>query len=290
MKKLKIEDFINAPIYQGDKTDIKQAPVKYPVFNGALYYKCVSSKDAWLGIEAIIKLPEFIPDEERFEMITDPFGTYKRYMDTPSVYLGGSSDFETDIGFGFFRGFINGQISENKITFRPFWRTIFLEDGEEKNIYLSSNIYESEFYYYPGDTIKVHLVCLAPNQLTFRVELLEETKILPYAHYRKTHVNKLFIIDEIKAPGNGVNDTEYKRVNAIDQYRNEGKPTQKTKAQAINALWQDICLIRVINDELVKIPFTGNMEKKIFAPSEDRFIVKNEGTVESIDINTRNEE
>ena len=92
MRKISIEEIISAPIYEGDMNRFKKAPTEYPIFNGAIYYKCVSSRDMWLGIEAVIKLPEFIPDQDRCEDFTDPFGTFRRYLDFPSVYLGGSSE------------------------------------------------------------------------------------------------------------------------------------------------------------------------------------------------------
>ncbi len=282
-----MEDIIKAPVHTGEIKGVTNAPIDYPIFKGAVYYKCVSSKDMWMGMEAIIKLPEFSPDESRYEMFTDSFGTYKRYSDTPSVYLGGSSDFETDIGFGFFRGIINGEISKEKITFRPFWRSVYMENGEEQNTYNATGIYQNEFYFYPGDLVKVHLVCLEEDYLTFRVELLKGTEISPYKECRQTHDNKILLVEKIIAPGNGVRDTEYKHVNAIDQYHNEGRPTQETKAKAVNAFWQDVYLLREIDGIIKKIPFEGKMRKQIFAPSNEWFKTSIEDTKEFVTIGNR---
>jgi len=230
-------------------------------------------------------LPEWKPDKTRFEFIDNQFGKFQRNLDTPSIYIGGSSDFETDIGFGFFQGFVDNKITREKMTFRPFWRTIHLEDGIEKNIYSGTAIKQTKYYYFPGDTVKINLVCEKDNFLTLRIELLESTSLNPYKEIRNKIVeNETFILRDIIAPGNGVRPSEYKRVNAIDQYHNEGKPTQKTKAFAVNCEWKSVYLFRLVNNELRKIPFIDHRIKRIFSPNKSAFIVKFENNLEKVDI------
>lgn len=282
---MKLEEFLNAAIYD-DKIDNEvPPPSNYTVFKGAWYYKVVSSLDKWLGIEAIITLPEWEPDKTRYEYINNQFGKVLRYLDTPSIYLGGSSDFETDIGFGFFQGYIGGKIIKEKITFRPFWRTIHFKDGVEKNIYSGTKIEQTKYYYFPGDTVKINLICDKNNFLTLRIELLEETSLEPYKSIRnKNDKNEIFILRDIIAPGNGLRLSEYKRVNAIDQYHNEGKETQNTSSSATNCEWKNVYLFRLINNELRKIPFIDDRIKRIFHPDKRAFVVKFDGNIEKVDI------
>jgi len=276
---MKIESFLNADIYTKKIQDELNPPKEYPNFAGAWYYKVVSAKDNWIGMEATITLPVFKEDEKRYEYFDSPYGEFKRYLDTPSVYLGGSSDFETDIGFGFFRGLINGEISDEKITFRPFWRSIFMEGNEEKNEYKGTPINETEYYYYPGDKVKIHLVSENPDHLSLRIELIEATSIPKYSKIRSLNKgNKVLIINDIKAPGNGIRPSEYKRVNAIDQYHNEGMPTQKTDAYVDKCIWENVYLYRVIEQKLFKVAFNKKRMKKIYSPSIAAFdVIVNEG-------------
>ena len=278
------EEYINAPFDMEPLSKDKKAPKEYPVFKGAVYYKCVSSKSDWLGIEAKITLPEFFPDKTRHENYTNPYGTFLRYLDTPSVYVGGSSDYETDIGFAFVQGLVNGTISKGKITFRPFWRSIYEEDNIEKNVYSGTELSQQSFYYYPGDTVKLDLVCLKPNELSLRIELLEKTKIHPYCDYREHHGNELFILNGIIAPGNGIHNSEYKRVNAIDQYHNEAKPTQETTAKAIGASWNDVCLFHKKDGIIKKVPFAKDKYKQIFSLDKSMFTIKTDQNNEKVNI------
>ena len=279
-----IDDYLNAVIDKSNTKNDKLAPENYPVFQGAVYYKCVSAKTNWLGIEAIITLPTFYPDKNRYEYFNHTYGKRLRYLDTPSVYVGGSSDHETDIGFAFFYGLINGQVSEEKITFRPFWRTIYEEEGQIKNVYSGTDILKQSFYYYPGDTVKLDLVCLKENELTLRVELLKETKIKPYCDYRKLHENKLLIVEGIKAPGNGIRHSEYKRVNAIDQYHNEGHPTHETEAQALGMVWDDVFLFYEDKGVLKKTPFINKYLKRIHVPDTEKFEIESNNNHEEVNI------
>lgn len=282
---MNIQSFLNAPIYKNQVVGEVLPPENYPYFAGAWYYKVVSSKDHWIGMEATVTLPLFTGDETRRELIDTPQGAFERYMDTPSVYLGGSSDYETDIGFGFFRGLIGDTISEEKITFRPFWRTIYLENGKERNDYLGTKLNETEYYYFPGDTVKINLVSETENYLTLRIELLQETTIEKYVKIREANNrNQLLVVENIIAPGNGIRPTEYKRVNAIDQYHNEGKPTQMTSAKVDECVWKDVYLYRLIDSTLYKVPFNEKRIKRIFSPNQSAFHVSLEEKTETVTI------
>lgn len=281
----KLTDFQNAKIHLNSLQDEILPSGKHPCFQGAWYYKAVSARDHWLGIEAIVTLPEWIPDENRTEQVEIEGILHSRHLDTPSVYAGGSSDFETDIGFGFFHGKFNGVITPGKITFRPFWRTIWLEDGVQKNVYSGVKIDETEHYFYPGDTVFLQLICLEENHLTLRLKLIKETKLLPYSELRKIgNQPEELIVEHIKAPGNGIRSSEYKRVNAIDQYHNEGKPTQDTLAKVVLGSWDDVFLFKEIDGELLKVPFTKERYTKMTCPVKEAFFVESTPTGETITI------
>jgi len=286
------EMFLNAIEYQGKvENEVFPEPF-YPCFQGAWYYKVLSSHDSWLGFEGVLTLPEFEPDENRFEEVDDPKfpnGKVKKYLDTPSVYVGGSSDFETDIGFGWFHGIVNDRISTEKITFRPFWRTIFVEDGKEKNVYLGTPIEATEYYFFPGDQLKIQLICEEDNYLSFIVTLLNPTKNTNYSEKRALcKPNQRLYISKIKAPGNGIHSSTYKRVNAIDQYHNEGKPTQNTNAMAKGSIWESVYLYREINQRLVKVPFTSNRFTQMKCPNARAFMIENTDHQEIVSINPKN--
>ena len=90
-------------------------------FLGAWYRKVFSSTDQWLGLEGLITLGEFTPDESRFNL--DGRG---RYMDNPSIYMGGKSAKESDAGLGLNMSYLSSDTSEDltlsspKLAYRPF--------------------------------------------------------------------------------------------------------------------------------------------------------------------------
>lgn len=254
-------------------------------FAGAWYHKVVTSRKLWLGIETVISLPEFLPDESRKEETVLSGEKIMRFLDTPSVYLGSSSDYENDIGFGFFHGKVNGVLTKEKITFRPFWRNIYLENGKEVNVYKGSNIDDSEYYFFPGDKVKVSLLCLKEEYLTLKISLLEETNIEPFKSIRKElNPPKDFCVENIMAPGNGIRDTEYKIVNAIDQYHNEGRPTQMTKAKAVNCIFHHADLFIEHENKLVKVPFFKQEIQVLLCPTENGFVIEEHNEEKKVSI------
>lgn len=272
-------DFLSAPTVETVNFPI-DLPKSYRCFMGAWYYKVVTTKAPYLGMQATITLPTFTPDPNRFEMVEDKYlgKEIKKYLDTPSIYLGGSSDFETDIGFGWFYGKVDGKISDEKMTFRPFWRSIWKEDGREVNEYKGTSIDEQEYYFFPGDRIRVYLYSPRIDFLQLRIELLDPTTNEFYAKIRKkqeaNHIfTKNFISPLIPAPGNGVRLSEYKRVNAIDQYHNEGKPTQATNAKVDACIWEDVYLFLQENKKIVKVAMDDSNSFIMQCPKEEAFLV-----------------
>lgn len=257
-------------------------------FPGAWYYKVKTPRGPFLGMKANLTLPRFYPDESRVEYLEDARfeqGKMKRYLDTPSVYLGGCSDHECDIGFGWFHGLVEGKLSVDKITFRPFWRTIHVQNGKEVNQYRGTSLEETQYYFFPGDRVEVKLLCEVDDTLSFYVTLLEETTLEPYRSIRIQNATpQPLVVKDLIAPGNGTKDTEYKRVNAIDQYHNEGKPTQSTSAQAIHAIWEDVTLYYQDNRTLCYTPMEGFLQTRILCPHEDAFSVTKTNHFEVVSI------
>ena len=88
-----------APVYTGAIENEASKPGTPNCFPGAIYRKVVSSKDYWLGIEATITLPQFTPDPERYD---DTKQNY--YLDNSSIYMGGHSYYESDVGIAWMIG------------------------------------------------------------------------------------------------------------------------------------------------------------------------------------------
>lgn len=279
-KMYRIENFLNAPIYRGIVDSEIPKPAEYRCFPGAWYYKALSSRDYWLGFDGIVRLPEFIPDEKRYVDEAD----YRKYLDTPSVYVGGSSDFENDIGFGWLRGIINGKISQEKITYRPFWRYIYRDGHKIKNIYTGTKIEETEYYFFPGDEVRITVAALKEHFLVMRIDLVKATEI---EHYRliRSRLNQTpetLLSGLIPAPGTLIRHAEYKRVNAIDQYGNEGKPAQMTKARTAESVWRDVYLYRRFRGGLIRVPFTEERYIKMLCPRPEAIKVITEESRETV--------
>lgn len=238
-------------------------------FNGAVYRKAVSSRDYWLGIEVIVTLPEFIPDETR--TTTSPYDpTAMRYLDNASVYLGGNSYSESDVGLSWMIGaspygdYVDYQQS---VAYRPFWRWI---DGG--NHFANANWRNTCFYYYPGDKIRMSVYATRPDFLQLRIELLEETTIPKYVARRASYnlgdnYPKIFISPEFPSRGHGSSKAEFKRVCAIDQVGNEGHPAQQTNAKSLNTIFHEVYLYRKINNVIYKVPMTQTRFAYCNAPS-----------------------
>lgn len=282
--------FINAPIYNGKlESDgkLEQAP---KCFLGAWYRKVYSTKDKWLGIEGTITLGEFIPDEKRFG--TDNRVIYERNLDSPSIYMGGFALSESDAGLGWNIGYqYKGQELElnygtPKVAYRPFWRYIYSEvidiDTNVKrnnvNSWNVSNVEDFDFYYFPGDKITMSVYAPIPNYLQLRIELLEPTKIEKYAKIRegfglkdkpRTFYSPLFFSE-----GHGVVEAEYKRVNSIDQYGNEGFVVKETNAKVLDSVWENTYLFKEIDGVVYRVLYDKTRKIEMACPNQESFDIE----------------
>lgn len=194
-------------------------------FPGAIYRKAVSSVDRWTGIEATVTLPTLVTDPQRVDEKT------KKPLDNASCYIGGNAE-GTEIDAGVSWEVIreaDGSVSPQRKAFRPFWRNKQWFNAPAK----------PELYFYPGDTIRMSIWTSAENKLMFRVELLaragEPIAASPISQHQV----------EMDAPNFGPGrKQEFKRVSAIDQMRNEGRPAQPTNAHVNGVVWSKVSLMR----------------------------------------------
>ena len=285
-------------VYLGEINNEISKPTDSKMFMGAWYHKCISSKDEWLGIEATITLPEFYADQSRLEFFEHkgsvngkPLKPFLRCLDSPSVYVGGNAGYESDIGFAYAQGFLDpgmNVLSFQKNVFRPFWRYIVKNsDGSEKNIYNATAITQVEYYFYPGDKLRLRVYCPEENTLRLQIELLEPTKILKYRKIRKNlgvdeNQKIIFTSPLIESQGQGVNLAEFKRVNAIDQFYNEGSSNKNTDSYTTSTVWHEVYLYRKINGDIKKIPFTSERYVEINCPHDDSVIKTNDVTNQTL--------
>lgn len=252
-------------VYTGDIEGETADPSTPPCFPGAVYRKVVSNTDHWMGIEATITLPEFLPDPDRFDDATRNY-----YLDNASIYMGGHAYYESDVGLAWMIGYASPSsvlFSTQGIAFRPFWRYI---DGAS-NTYQNANVSDFQYYYYPGDTVQMSVFSPEPGMLQMRIELLELTTHPSYAHRRDAYglgddFERVFLTEPFPSPGMGAAMAEFKRVNAIDQVANEAKPTINTDSQVLEAIWHEVYLYRYINDTLYKVPLTEERSASMFCP------------------------
>lgn len=222
------------------------APAKMiPCFAGAYYRKAVSSFDAWTGIAGFVKLgtPQF--DENRLRAEDK-----NQYLDNPSVYMGGNAGgkFEVDAGLTWeFTTDANGKKSTQRNAFRPFWRTKTWNAAPA----------QKEFYFYPGETVQMAVLVAGPNKLRL---IVSDGK------------SKTFQTDfDAEEFTSGI-PRQFKRVNAIDQVHNEGKPVQKTTTNIVGAEWTQTFLLRGAGADAKQIP----MDKTRFTDmrcSDEKHIV-----------------
>lgn len=286
-----VSEFDDVEVYLEEIEGEVTPPTPPGCFFGAWYRKAFSSYDYWLGIEGIIELGEFTPDENRFNL--DGRG---RYMDNPSIYMGGFSSKETDAGLGMNVGYpdldtsYQLDYSSPKISYRPFWRYIYSEADDtygnvrrrEVNSWNVSDPRNFQYYYFPGDVIKMSVYSPIPDYLQLRIEIIKPTEIEKYKNIRERYNLKNNLPGNFYSPifhskGHGYQKAEFKRVNSIDQYGNEGKRVQDTNATMSTAHWQEVYLYRRINGKLVKVPFNNNRYASMVCPNEKAFTVSYEG-------------
>lgn len=197
-----------------------------PCFAGAYYRKAVTSFDVWTGIAGFVKLgtPKF--DENRLDEKD------KQPLDNFSVYMGGNAGGKTEVDAGLSWEFTldeTGKRSSRRNAFRPFWRTKTWNSAPD----------EKKFYFYPGETVQMAVLVAGPNKLRL---IISDGK------------TKTFQTD-FDAEGFTANiPRQFKRVNAIDQRHNEGKPVQPTRAEITGAEWMNTILLRGAGADAKQIP------------------------------------
>lgn len=202
-------------------------------FAGAYYRKAVSSKDVWLGIGGTVTLPQITFDENRKNPAKPG-----QYLDNPSLYLGGNmGGQETDIGLTWeVVKDANGVVSQERKAFRPFMRRTSHVSGQASD-YRNAPA-EERYYWYPGDKVTLSIQIVDDYKLKFIIE----------------GASKRFEFDYDCAGYKKGNKGEFKRVNAIDQVANEGKPAQATKTKVENSKWDESYLFRMYEGKVVKAP------------------------------------
>jgi hypothetical protein len=245
------EDVITDPINTFFKNEIRPEKNK-ACFNGAYYRKMVSSKDYWLGIGGKVTLPTITFDPQR----THP-AKPGQYLDNPSVYIGGSmGGQETDIGLTWevVRD-ANGVVSADRRAFRPFLRRTSHLGGQAATYENAPAV--SEYYWYPGEQVEMSVQVISDKKIKFIVEGAGK------------RFEREFDVDGYKSGVIG----EFKRVNAIDQVANEGKPVQATQTRVENAQWSETYLFRTHEGKVIKVPAHSNRLTDMRCPSITNFSI-----------------
>ncbi|RZK60750.1 MAG: hypothetical protein EOO91_00090 [Pedobacter sp.] len=232
------------------KGEVRPDNVK-PCFNGAYYRKVVSSKDYWLGIGGKVTLPTMTFDPLRVNPAKPG-----QYLDNPSIYLGGNmGGQETDIGLTWeVIKDANGNVTADRRAFRPFLRRTGL--GAQVATYENAPAMDM-YYWYPGEEISISLQLLTDKKLKFIVEGAGK------------RFEKDFDADGYSLNGLG----EFKRVNAIDQVANEGKPAQSTKTKVENAQWSETYLFRSYRSSVTKVPLHSGRLTDMRCPASSYFAI-----------------
>lgn len=292
----------NYPVYLDEIVNENKHIEKQPLFDGAWYYKSITSFDSWLGIEGTIILPEI--ELRRYngsyneELLVDPL---TKSLDNPSIYFGGKSAYESDVGLSLSLGLYNNNgnniISTGSFVFRPFWRYITsvnepnkdlgsydLDNGRRysvsstnsNNTNMFANWYygDTEHYYLPGDKLRMIVYSPKANFLQLQIEVIEKSTLEQSVKLRKDNGWKdpaNFISPLFTSQGHGSINAEFKRVNALDQSANEGKPAIMTNSNVREAIWESVYLHRKIDDKMYRVPFNNERMDTLAAPDANYF-------------------
>lgn len=189
-------------------------------FAGAYYHKEVTSKDSWEGITAQVILPRLQLDSTRMNPKKP-----NQCLDNPSIYFGGNAGGqETDLGMSLEQTYADGP----RTAFRPFLRRApHSASGQPSDFTNAPN--SSNYYWYSGDTITMTMQIVANGIVRFTVE----------------GAGKKYVSADYACNGYMLGaKVEFKRVNAIDQVSNEGKPVQATKTKILESKWLYTKLLR----------------------------------------------
>lgn len=285
---INLDSFENIKLYEGKIKDEIPKTIAPKCFLGAWYRKVITSTDYWLGIEGVIRLGEFIPDDKRFG--SDNRISWERHLDVAATYLGGKALLESDAGLGYNTGYLTDDTSSTlnygskKICYRPFWRFMY-NDVSDINGNVTRNSVNSwnmsdpkrlEYYYFPGDLIKMSVYSPLENYLQLKIEIIETTTIPKYMQQReKYHLQddkpSTFYSPLFHSEGHGKEKVEFKRVISIDQYGNEGLNAKLTESKINNAIWEEVYLYRHVENKIVKVPFTQERQSQMACPNEASF-------------------
>lgn len=294
------------PVWEGSISGEKLNPADPAVFGGAWYYKVVSSKDKWVGIETVVTLPEV--EIRRYKSDFDStldFDPSVKNLDNPSVYLGGNALSESDVGLSLSLGVINtktNEISKGSVAFRPFWRYITSEDQDVggydahdgkysvsangNNCFANYHWKYTEYYYLPGDKLRIIVYIPEENKMQLQIEVLEKSTLPESVALREKYGWKDpadFISPVFTSPGHGTGiNAEFKRVNAIDQSGNEGGTAIPTDSKMTGIIWHETYLYRVIEGTLYRVPMNESRRGTTAAPESKYFTVTYEGVDSSL--------
>lgn len=293
------------PVFNGAIPGEAKAPNKPNVFQGAFYHRVFSSRDKWVGMEGEFTIP--MPDINRYQgsfntsLNMDPFA---KNLDNPSIYMGGNASLESDVGLSLKTVLVKNASGSNVIStgsyaFRPFWRyityqnydigtydrengryyavsTASAESNKTKNMIGNWDYLDTQYYYLPGDRVRMILFSPKAGYLQLQIEVIEKSS-LPYSvNVRKENGWKdpeNFISPMFSSPGHGTSDVEFKRVNAIDQVSNEGKPVISTTSKVGEMIWHNTYLHRNINGVLYRVPLNLTRGNTISAPIKEHFTI-----------------
>lgn len=218
-----------------------------PCFAGAYYRKAATSFDTWTGIAGIVKLPAPKTDENRLSEKD------KSPLDNFSVYLGGrAGEKEIDAGLTWSHAADeNGKQSARRTVWRPFWRNETWNNAPA----------EKQFNWSPGDTVQIAVMITGPKKMRLIVaDAVPQPK-------------KMFQVD-FDAAGFAPNVVrQFKRVNAIDQFGNEGKSVQPTRAEVVGAEWLQTILLRGEGASAKQIPMDKTRFTDMRCPGEANVVV-----------------
>ena len=193
-------------------------------------------------------------------------------------------------------------LSTGCIAFRPFWRYITETDqdvggydahGGEYAVSANGNNcianYHwkyTEYYYLPGDKLRIVVYVPEENKMQLQIEVLEKSTLPESVEMREKYGWKDpadFLSPVFTSPGHGTGIlAEFKRVNAIDQSGNEGGVAISTQTEVKNIIWHETYLYRVIDGTLYRVPMNESRRGTTSAPEDKYFTVSYEGVDSSL--------
>jgi hypothetical protein len=207
-------------------------------FDGAYYVKRASSHwSKWVGMEATVTLGTPVVDPDR--------ASGKR-KDGFSTYLGGNVNNKREVDAGLSWDYVrnsDGEMDRKHFGWRPFYRNTSWHWVNKGDVYWS-----------PGDTVNISLQVVAPGKLRMRIADDEPNP------KRKVEI-------DFRAHGWAEGKPlQFKRVNAIDQAGNEGRPVRPTDAKVTGSKWLETELLYRDGKEIKSVPMVPQRRARIETP------------------------